>query len=106
VHFRIVNFKNKKLAMEVIIALPIIIIPFFFPVLSGLMAISFGRKFWPWFIVGVFLPFISMIILLALPDRRKKKEIPVSDEEIFDPLLNNHKSRYHAGHKVYFSAKA
>jgi hypothetical protein len=92
--------------MEVLIAIPIIIIPFLFPILSGLMAISFGRKFWPWFIVGLFLPFISMIILLALPDRCKKIESPVTDEEIFDPLINHTKSHYHAGHKVYFSAKA
>ena len=92
--------------MEVLIAIPIIIIPFLFPILSGLMAISFGRKFWPWFIVGMFLPFISMIILLALPDRRKKSETPVTDKEIFDPLLSNVKRRSHAGRKVYFSAKA
>ena len=92
--------------MEVIMAIPIIIIPFLFPLLSGLMAISFGRKFWPWFIAGVFLPFVSMLILLMLPYRRKKVQEAVTSEEIFDPLLNKTKISRHAGHQLHFSAKA
>lgn len=57
--------------MEVIIAIPLLMIPLFWPVVTGLMALSFGRKFWPWFYIGIPLPFVACIILLCLPDKRK-----------------------------------
>lgn len=44
-----------------------------FPLIGGIMAKSFGRKFWVWFWVSVPLPFISLIILLSLPDKSKQQ---------------------------------
>jgi hypothetical protein len=77
--------------MEIVIALPFLIIPLFFPVVSGLMARGFGRKFWPWFFMGLFLPLIANIILLCLPDRSKPKQLlvggPVENEQLFDHLF-------------------
>jgi hypothetical protein len=58
--------------MEVILALPFMLIPFFFPLVGGLMARSFGRSFWVWFWISVPLPFVSCIILLCLPDKRRR----------------------------------
>jgi len=58
--------------MEVVFALPIIFIPFIMPFITGLMAKSFGRKFWPWFFIGIPLPFIANIVLLFLPDNSIK----------------------------------
>jgi hypothetical protein len=55
--------------MEVIFALPLIIIPLFFPLTAGLMARSFGRNFKFWFWMGVFFPVIAHCILLCLPER-------------------------------------
>lgn len=57
--------------MEVAMSLPLVSIPLFFPVVAGLMAKSFGRKFWPWFFIGTALPLVANIILLCLPDRKK-----------------------------------
>lgn len=54
--------------MEVIFALPILMIPFLFPLVTGLMAVGFRRRFWPWFFTGLALPMVAMIILLCLPD--------------------------------------
>ena len=100
--------------MEVVAAIPLILLPFFLPLIAGLMAVNFGRKFWPWFLVGIMLPFVANIILLCLRDKRKitDKENntstkPVSNEEIFDHLLtrndNMHKKEEN---EVYFSASA
>lgn len=61
--------------MEVIAALVVLIIPFIWPTITGLMAKSFGRKFWPWFLIGIPLPFIANVILLCLPDRSSKLKI-------------------------------
>lgn len=66
--------------MEFIFALPILFIPFVFPVIGGVMAKCFGRKFWVWFWLSVPLPFISLIILLSLPDKSKRNEIPIAYE--------------------------
>jgi len=98
--------------MEVIFAIPIILAPFFWPVLTGLMAKSFGRKFWLWFVLGIPLPFIAMVILLFLPDKRQKKQltepkiIPVANEEIFDQLFNTKPNKNKLSDEVYFSATA
>jgi MFS family permease len=57
--------------MEVVFAIPLLFIPLMMPLIAGLMAQGFGRKFWPWFFIGVILPFLANIILLCLPDRTK-----------------------------------
>jgi hypothetical protein len=66
--------------MEVVFGLPLLLIPFVLPIVAGLMAKSFGRKFWPWFFIGIPLPFIANIILLCLPDKTKKENEAKSEE--------------------------
>jgi len=61
--------------MEFLLAIPLILLPLFFPVLTGGIAVSLGRKFWPWFVLGLVLPFIAAIILLCLPIKRIEPEI-------------------------------
>ena len=78
--------------MEVIFALPIIFIPFIMPFITGQMAKCFGRKFWPWFFIGIPLPFIANIILLCLPDKSKKRIRPVTGKKTLN-LIN------HCGHE-------
>jgi hypothetical protein len=68
--------------MEVLIAIPLLMIPLFWPVVTGLCAISFGRKFWPWFFIGIPLPFVGAIILLCLPDKRKKETRMPFEEKV------------------------
>lgn len=74
--------------MEFAFALPLILIPLAFPIMAGLMALNFGRRFWPWFWISFLLPFISCFILLCLPDKRKKP-LPVENEEVFEHLFLN-----------------
>jgi hypothetical protein len=59
--------------MEVLFALPLLFIPLIMPFIAGQMAKCFGRKFWPWFFIGIPLPFIANIILFCLPDKSKKQ---------------------------------
>lgn len=92
--------------MEVVFALPFIVLPLLVPIITGLMAVSMGRKFWPWFFLAFILPFIACIILLCLNDKKKTAAVPVpvSDEEIFDPeKFVTKKNKQNA---IYFSAKA
>ena len=67
--------------MEVLFSLPILIIPFILPMIAGLMAKSYGRSFWTWFLIGVPLPLFANIILLCLPDRTQKHKLGTSKEE-------------------------
>lgn len=81
--------------MEVLIAGPLLIIPLFMPMIAGLMAKSFGRKFWPWFFIGIPLPLIANIILFCLPDKSKAKELKaVGNEELFDYLFSKEDSNH------------
>ena len=92
--------------MEVLFAIPFLLLPLLMPLITGTMAVGYGRKFWPWFFLAIPLPFIANIILLCLDDKRAKKEA-VTDEEIFDPIIRSKviKTKKH-DHEVYFSAKA
>jgi O-antigen/teichoic acid export membrane protein len=58
--------------MEVVFALPLLFLPFVMPMISGLMAKTRGRKFWPWFFIGIPLPLIANVILLYMPDKTKR----------------------------------
>jgi hypothetical protein len=58
--------------MKFIFDIPLLT-PLLLSLLSGIMAETFGRKFWVWFLIGIPLPFISNIILLCLPDKQKEK---------------------------------
>ena len=81
--------------MEVVFALPLLFIPFVMPFIAGQMAKSFGRKFWPWFLIGIPLPFIANIILLCLPDKSKQKPPALKtadDEKISDHFYINNDS--------------
>jgi len=76
--------------MEFVFALPLLFIPLVMPFIAGQMAKSFGRKFWPWFLIGIPLPFIANIILLCLPDKTKKKTNglkAVENDKIFNHLF-------------------
>ena len=57
--------------MEFVFAFPLLLLPFLLPLIAGLMAKNFGRKFWPWFLLGIFLPLVANFILLCLPDKSK-----------------------------------
>lgn len=100
--------------MEVLLVLPVILIPFIWPILTGFMAQTFGRKFWFWFFVGIPLPFIANIIIFCLPDKRKqttdkriKDNSPVSNEEIFNHLTSEPViAKKNEQNEVYFSASA
>ena len=94
--------------MEVLFAIPLIIVPFFWPVLTGLMAKNFGRKFWVWFWLGVPLPFIGVVILLFLPEKIKKKgELKaVENDKIFDHLFIDAKELRIDKNDIHLSASA
>ena len=101
--------------MEFLFAIPLLLLPFIMPVITGCMAKSFGRRFWPWFFLGIPLPFVAIVILLCLPQKKKKVIVPVANDEIFDQLFNyqsttifNQKrinSKKHS-HEQHFSAQA
>lgn len=67
--------------MEVLFSLPILMIPFILPMIAGLMAKSYGRSFWTWFLIGLPLPLIANIILLCLPARTEKNMRMVKMDE-------------------------
>ena len=67
--------------MEVLFSLPILMIPFILPMIAGLMAKSYGRSFWTWFLIGIPLPLIANVILLCLPDRTQKQKRTVHNNE-------------------------
>jgi hypothetical protein len=68
---------NNKNIIEFILHIPLLL-TILQSLLSGIMAKSFNRKFWTWFIIAIPLPLISSIILLCLPDKQKEKN-SVSD---------------------------
>ncbi len=45
---------------------------FSLPLISGLFARRMGRSFKLWFIIGIFLPLISVFIIFFLPDLSEK----------------------------------
>jgi hypothetical protein len=73
--------------MEVLLAIPILLVVFMFPIIAGCMAKSFGRGFWPWFLISIPLPLIPCFVLLCLPDKSKKASEPLKNEEFYSQLL-------------------
>lgn len=81
-----------------------------FSVMTGWLALSVNRKFWPWFVVGLFLPFIGALIIVCLPVKEKKRQQlilkSVSSEEIFDQVSEWEKPGRINGSKIQFSTRA
>ena len=79
-------------------------------VMTGWLALSVNRQFWPWFVVGLFLPFIGALIIVCLPVKEKKGQQrllkSVSSEEIFDQVLELEEPRRINGSKIQFSTRA
>src|SRR5262245_23482079 len=97
--------------MDFLLGFLIALIPIlFFPFVTGWCAICMNRKFWPWFIAGLFLPFVGVIILLCLPVKQNKvaafEIAPVSSEEIFEHVLEAERPKHINGNGVHFSARA
>lgn len=57
--------------MEVVFALPLLLIPIGLPFLAGMIAQQFGRSYKFWFWISIPFPFIAHLILLSLPDLNK-----------------------------------
>lgn len=90
--------------MEFVFALPLLLLPFVMPFLTGQMAKSFGRKFWPCFILGIPLPFIAHIILLCLPDKSKKKKTLVEDQKPIKQIFITKESQQQTAPENNFAA--
>jgi hypothetical protein len=58
--------------MEVVFALPLLLIPIALPFLAGMIARQFGRSYKLWFWISIPFPFVAHMILLCLPDLNKK----------------------------------
>lgn len=70
----------------------LLVLQFFFPPVMGYLATTKGYKFWTWFIIGFFLPVISVFILFAM----KTKPVQVDESKL---VLNFNKD------KVLYSRK-
>ena len=90
--------------MEFVFALPLLFLPLVMPFLAGQMAKGFGRKFWPWFFVGIPLPFIANIILLCLPDKSKKKETIIKNQTPLKQIFITKESQQQTGSENHFEA--
>lgn len=79
--------------MKPFLALPIFRISLLVPfaLLAGKMAKDMGRKFWPWFFIGMLLPLLANFILSFLPpalfQKQSKGLKPVENEELFNHLF-------------------
>jgi hypothetical protein len=49
-----------------------------FQLAAGILATRIGKSFWIWFWISLFLPIISMFILIWMWDDKKVKEIEIS----------------------------
>ena len=97
--------------MEVLIGFVIARVPLnTFSLMKGWAALSLKIKFWPWFVGGLFLPFVGLVILLRRGVKEKKVQQPllkpVSSEEIFDQVLQLEEPRRIKRSQIQFSARA
>jgi len=58
--------------------LPVILMP---QIAAGILAKQTGRKFWFWFWISFFIPFISLIILVSLKDKSQEIQAPSKPSE-------------------------
>jgi hypothetical protein len=76
--------------MDITSALSLILLASVVPLVSGFLATCYKRSFWLWFVIGIFLPFLSNLLLLLLPDKSETVATkPVENEELFDFLFIN-----------------
>lgn len=94
--------------MKFILGYSLLLVPLFWPIITGIMAKNNGRNFWIWFLIAVPLPLIAAVILLFLPDKSKEKRItkPVENDEIFNHLFNKKQEKQIMNHESHFSATA
>ncbi|MFW5761274.1 MAG: hypothetical protein ACOCXH_09865 [Cyclobacteriaceae bacterium] len=69
-----------------LIDVAILILAFFLsiPTVLGYFASAYGKNFWHWFAIGLFLPVISYFILLTIlyfDERKVRRELQMSLEE-------------------------
>jgi hypothetical protein len=69
-----------------LIDVAILLLAFFLsiPTVLGYFASAYGKSFWRWFAIGLFLPVVSYFVLLTilyLDERRVKKELQMTLEE-------------------------
>ena len=72
-------------------------IPFFLfflsfsPLFTGYFATVYGRPFWKWFFIGMFLPAISFVMLYreTANDPEEKPKRPANDDQSDDPPQSN-----------------
>lgn len=74
--------------MSVFIIIPLMLASLIFPFTIGWLAMRIGRSFKFWFWISFLLPFISVLILLCLPEKKEtttrlkdKKALPGREYE-------------------------
>ena len=94
--------------MKFILGYSLLLVPLFWPIITGIIARTNGRNFWKWFLIAIPLPLISAVVLLFLPDKSKKKADvkPVENEEIFNHLFDKEQEKQIINHESHFSATA
>lgn len=72
--------------MNLVIFIPLILLTVTFPFLTACTAKILGRSFRSWFWISLAIPFVSFIVVLCLPSK-KKKLVPVENDELFNYLF-------------------
>ncbi|MFT3912123.1 MAG: hypothetical protein QM737_22040 [Ferruginibacter sp.] len=72
--------------MNLVVFVPLLLLSVLLPLLTACIAKILGRSFRSWFWISLALPFISCIIVLCLPSK-KKRVVPVENEELFNYLF-------------------
>ena len=67
------NFYASKKVMDFVFIISAFMVGIVFPLSGACMAKICGRRFWPWFWLSVPLPFITLFILILLPDKSTYK---------------------------------
>lgn len=94
--------------MKFILGYSLLLVPLFWPIITGIMAKTYGRPFWKWFFIAIPLPLIAALVLLFLPDQSKKKTQvnPLENDEVFNYLFDREQEKQIVNHESHFSATA
>ena len=84
--------RNKNERMEILTIITTALVISFFPLKTGFVAKDFGRNFWLWFFMGLFMPFVSVVILLCLPIKglelsKKEKNMTQLNSDQHDDVI-------------------